>query len=80
MDLISVDILQIMIINLHPRVFQDILSADPLIRLFLEKFLEEEAGWRADVVRELKLVESDRVVQLFVIRALEGEFTAEERE
>ena len=78
MVLVCVDILQIMTVHLHPRIFQNVLSANPLVGLFLEKFLEEESGRWADMVWELELMESDRVVELFVIRALEGEFTAEE--
>ena len=77
MDLICIDILQIMTVHLHPGIFQNVLSRNPLIRLFLEKFLEEEASWWAYVVRELKLMKFNRVIQLFVIGALEGELAAE---
>ena len=66
-----------MTVHLHPGIFQNVLSRNPLIRLFLEKFLEEEASWWADMVRELQLMELDRVVELFVIGALEGELAAE---
>ena len=67
MNLICVDVLQIMTVHLHPRIFQDVLSGNPLISLFLEKFLEEESGWWAHMVRELKLMKLNRVVELFVI-------------
>ena len=76
MNLISVDILQIMTVHLHKGIFQNILSANPLFRLFLEKFLEEETGRWAHMVWELELVKLDSVVELFVIRTLEGELAA----
>ena len=80
MNLICIDILQIMTVHLHPWILQDVLCSDSLIGLFLEKFLEEEASWWADMVRELQLMELDRVVELFVIGALEGELAAQEGE
>ena len=52
-SLISIDVLQVIAIKLHPRILQDILRSDTLLRLFLEQFLQEKASRCTHVIWKL---------------------------
>ena len=51
--LVSIDVLQVIAIKLHPGIFEDILGSDTLLRLFLEQFLQEKASRCTHVIWEL---------------------------
>jgi len=79
-DLVGVDIFHIVVVYLHEGVLEYVARTDPLVRLLMEQFLQEEPGRGRHVVGELQLVEPNRVVQLLVILAFEGELAAQQRE
>ena len=73
MDLIRVDVFQVVVVDLHPGVFQDFFRWNSLFGLFMKQLLKEKTSGSAHVVRELQLFEPDGVVELLIVRAFEGE-------
>ena len=53
MDLVRINVLQIVIVDLHPGILQDLFCRDAFICLFMEQFLKEEASRGTHVIREL---------------------------
>ena len=69
-------IFEVLVADLHEGVPEDVSRRDTLIRLFMEQLLQEKSGWVANVVRELKFVEADCIVELAIVLPLEGELAA----
>lgn len=61
-DLVGVDVFQIMAIDLHEGIFENLPGSYAFFRFLMKQLLEEKSGRRADVVRKLKLIEPDGIV------------------
>ena len=64
--------------NFSPWVLQDLLCSWASFRRFVKKLGEEESCGRRHVVRELKILRPDVIIQLLVVLTSEGELTAEQ--
>ena len=64
--------------NLSPWVLQDLLCSWASFWRFVEELGEEESRGRRHVVRELKILRPNVVIQLLIILPSEGELTAEQ--
>ena len=53
MDLVRIDVLKIVIVDLHPGVLQDFFGRNTLVCLFMEQFLKEKSSGSAHMIWKL---------------------------
>ena len=70
--------LQLLLRYLSPGILQDLFGRKPSFWRFIEEFGEEHASLGRDMVRELKILRSNVVIQLFVVLTAERELATEQ--